>query len=254
MAELNINNLVEDQDDKPPAPTTTISDAALVRLITIDEEFTQEHATQAILWRDLRKTDFVACEIYAMAQVLRQGKVVLEYRLLRAFLVAWKVLDVNFPSLDSTGQAELIRDMVLCQLGPVKKQDTPAVNREITTPAQKKTDAGINKEANSSIRSVKTQTLSPGSPFKLLFKTQKKWARQRQLKTLIPQAKKPEKRKRELEDEDGCIDTVDEELSEGVQMEPTPVSTPEKKALIRQKLERKRKLEALASKSKRRCF
>ncbi|THW68991.1 hypothetical protein D6D19_08658 [Aureobasidium pullulans] len=257
--EPNVNDPIEDQDNKYPASTTTISDAALLRLITIDEEFTQEHATQAvseikILWRDLRKTDFAAYEIYDMAQVLRQGKVLLEYRLLRAFLVAWKVLDVNFPSLDSTGQAELIRDMVLCQLGPVKEQTTPVVDNEITTPARKKTDAGVNKEAHSSILSAKTQTLSPGSPFKLLFKTQKKWARQRQLKALISQAKKPEKRKREIEDEDGCIDTVDEELSEGVQMEPTPVSIPEKKALIRQKLERKRKLEALASKSKRRRF
>lgn len=48
MAEPNVNDSVKDQDDKPPAPTTTISDAALVRLITIDEEFTQEHATQAV--------------------------------------------------------------------------------------------------------------------------------------------------------------------------------------------------------------
>jgi hypothetical protein len=181
-----------------------------------------------------------------LAQVLRQGKVIVEERCLRAFLVAWKVLDVNFPSLDVTGQAKLIRDMVICQLGPIEKEVMASESENLTTNSRTKTDAGVNKEY--------AQTLSSKSPFKLLFKTQKKWARQRQLKSLISQTKKPEKRKREEEPERDDTDAQLDDEESGLNMEPIALSAAEKEALTLQKLERKRKLEALASKQKRRRY
>ena len=145
-------------------------------------------------------------------------------------------MDVNFLSLDVTGQAKLIRDMVVCQLGLVEKE-VIGDEKVIATP---RTTMGIRSSQEF------MQTHSPGSPFKLLFKTHKRWVRQRQLKTLISQAKKPEKRKREEEPENDD----QEELS----MEPIALSAAEKEALTLEKLERKRKLEALASKHKKRRY
>jgi hypothetical protein len=166
----------------------------------------------------------------------------------RAFLVAWKVLDVNFPSLDVTGQAKLIRDMVVCQLGPVEKEVVAGDDEKAVTPPRTKTAADSNKG--------NIQMHSPGSPFKLLFKTHKRWARQRQLKSLISQTKKPEKRKREDESEhdDTAIHEHDDEYDQELSMSPILLSTAEKEALTLQKLERKRKLEALASKQKKRRY
>lgn len=139
-----------------------------------------------------------------------------------------------------TGQAKLIRDMVVCQLGSIGKE--VAIGENEKTP-RTKTDTDL-------------QVLSPGSPFKLLFKTHKRWVRQRQLKSLISQTKKPEKRKREEETEkdDTAIHEHDDEYDQELSMSPIPLSAAEKEALTRQKLERKRKLEALASKQKKRRY
>jgi hypothetical protein len=148
--------------------------------------------------------------------------------------------------LDVTGQAKLIRDMVVCQLGTVEKDVVATEDEKVVTTPRTKTDGGVNKEY--------AQTFSSRSPFKLLFKTQKKWARQRQLKTLISQTKKPEKRKREEETEhdDTAVQLNDDESE--LNMEPIALSVAEKEALTLQKLERKRKLEALGSKQKRRRY
>ncbi|KAI4752819.1 hypothetical protein E4T52_14979 [Aureobasidium sp. EXF-3400] len=244
MAESQINEPDTDKDNNPHTPETQALDTALSRLITVARDFTQAHAVQAFseiktLWPDLQKTEFTAYEVYNLAQVLRQAKVSVETRCLRAFLVAWKVLDVNFPSLDVTGQAKLIRDMVVCQLGAVEKGVMAGDDKKTVGTPRTKTGADL-------------QTLSPGSPFKLLFKTHKRWARQRQLKSLISQTKKPEKRKREEEPEnDGtAIHEHDDEYNQELNMSPVTVSAAEKEALTRQKLERKRKLEALALKQK----
>jgi hypothetical protein len=145
--------------------------------------------------------------------------------------------------LDVTGQAKLIRDMVVCQLGAVEQK--AMVHDDENTVGTPRTKT-----------SVDLQTLSPGSPFKLLFKTHKRWARQRQLKSLISQTKKPEKRKRqeEPENDDTAIHEHDDESNQELSMSPIPLSAAEKEALTRQKLERKRKLEALALKQKKRRY
>jgi uncharacterized protein (DUF2132 family) len=145
-----------------------------------------------------------------------------------------------------TGQAKLIRDMVVCQLGPVEKEVIAAEDQKLVTTPRTKTNAGVKKEF--------IQAPSPGSSFKLLFKTQKKWARQRQLKTLISQTKKPEKRKRDEDSEhNDTAAELDDDESE-LNMEPIALSAAEKEALTLQKLERKRRLEALGSKQKRRRY
>jgi hypothetical protein len=145
--------------------------------------------------------------------------------------------------MDATGHAELARDMVVSQFGCVEKEVTTNDHEKTITP-RAKMDIDEDKE--------NTQTLSPGSPFKLHFKTQKKWPHQRQLNTLILKTKKLEKRKRGVEDEhDSPVAHLDDDDSE-VRMEPILLSTAEKEALTLEKLERKRKLEALGSKQKRR--
>lgn len=186
-----------------------------------------------------------------MAQVLRRGHILVEKHCLRAFLVAWRVLNVNCPSLDAAGQVKLIRDMVVGQLGGVEKEVTASDdnNEKVGTTPRTKTDTTM-------------QLHSSRSPSKPLLKAHKKLALQCQLKTLISQTMKPAKRKRdeELENDetathkDGVIATgMDDDKSE-ITMEPIVLSTPEKTALTLQKLERKRKLEALASKHKKRRY
>jgi hypothetical protein len=136
--------------------------------------------------------------------------------------------------------------MVVCQLGPVEKEVAATEDEKLITTPRTKTDVDVKREY--------VQTFSPGSPFKLLFKTQKKLARQRQLKTLISQTKKPEKRKKEEEPEhDDTAVQLDDDESE-LNMEPIALSAAEKEALTLQKLERKRRLEALGSKQKRRRY
>ncbi|KAI5238944.1 hypothetical protein E4T42_08847 [Aureobasidium subglaciale] len=268
---------IGDVDYKAP------SCALLTKLITIEEEFTQEHAYQAAyetdtLWPDL---EFDHHDIYDVAQILRQDGIVLELRLLRLFFVAWDY----FP----LGQAKLIRDMVLDQLGPVQKPDVTVNNNELAIAARAKPDAvekkfdcandetwstpkqtpctktvesgtasftakkngSPNKQKLAPTRHNRSQALSPRSPFKLLFKTQKKWARQRQLKALVSQSKKPKDKQVRRESMEIKL-SKDDRLEEELKMEPVTVSAAEKKALTRQKLERKRKLEALTFKAKKR--
>lgn len=145
--------------------------------------------------------------------------------------------------------------MVVCQLGAVEKEVTGDREKMVTTPRMK-ADGGTQKEY--------AQALSPASPSKILSKTHKRWVRQRQLKGLITQAEKLKKRKRKREEEaenddtathiDGVTATsMDDDESE-ITMEPIVLSTPEKTALTLQKLERKRKLEALGSKHKKRRY
>ena len=143
--------------------------------------------------------------------------------------------------------------MVVCQLGAVEKEVTGDREELVATP-RVKTDGGTKKEY--------AQTLSPASPSKLLSKANKRLVRQRQLKSLITQAEKLKKRKREQEPEnddtsthtDGTTATsMDVDESE-ITMEPIVLSTPEKTALTLQKLERKRRLEALDSKHKKRRY
>jgi hypothetical protein len=68
------------------------------------------------------------------------------------------------------------------------------------------------------------------------------------------QTNKLEKRKRELQDEhDATATFMDDDESE-VKMEPVRLSAAEKEVLTLQKMERKRKLEALDSKQKRRRY
>jgi hypothetical protein len=133
--------------------------------------------------------------------------------------------------------------MVVCQLGSADKEVMAGENEKLVTPPRTKID-------------VHLQTLSPGSPLKLLFKTHKELARQRQLKSLISQTKKPEKRKREEELENDHTATYEdgEESNQELNMSPITLSAAEKEALTLQKLERKRKLEALASKQKKRRY
>jgi hypothetical protein len=140
--------------------------------------------------------------------------------------------------------------MVVCQLGPVEKEVVAGDDEKAVTPPRTKTAADSNKG------DVHLQTLSPGSPLKLLFKTHKELARQRQLKSLISQTKKPEKRKREEELENDHTATYEdgEESNQELNMSPITLSAAEKEALTLQKLERKRKLEALASKQKKRRY
>lgn len=146
----------------------------------------------------------------------------------------------------------MIYDMVVCQLGAVEKEVPGDDEKETISTPRAKTDADVKEYL---------QTLSPGSPFKLLFKTHKRLARQRGLRSLITQAEKLKKRKREEENEnddaaarmDNNKATADDEDSE-FDMKPVVISTPEKKAMTLEKLERKRKLEALASRQKRRRY
>ncbi|KAI5202345.1 hypothetical protein E4T39_04746 [Aureobasidium subglaciale] len=271
------------------ADSKSVSDACLAKLITIDEEFTQEHARQAVqgiytLWPDLKFGDH---DIYDIAQSLRQGNVVVEHRSLRAFLVA----SIYFPNPTSPGHVKFIADMTLLQLGPVRKQDVSVYSNEplITarampdavkrqsdsvndneiwstpkqTPRTKTVQSGTtsltkkngssNKQEVTPTRHDRSQILSPASPFKLLFKTQKKWARQRQLRALISQSKKPKKQGIERDDMEIKL-SKDDLPEEDLKREPITVSAAEKKALGRQKLERKRKLEALSLKAKKRTF
>jgi hypothetical protein len=138
--------------------------------------------------------------------------------------------------------------MVVCQLGPVEKEVMAGDDEKTVVTPRTKTAADSSKEH--------AQMQSPGSPLKLLFKTHKRWARQRQLKSLISQTKKSEKRKREVESEqdDAATHEQDDEYNQGLSMSPIPLSAAEKEALTRQKLERKRKLEALALKQKKRRY
>lgn len=139
--------------------------------------------------------------------------------------------------------------MVVCQLGSVEMKATGNGEGPVTT-SRTRADAEL------------VQTLSPGSPSKLLLKAHKRWARQRQLKTLISQAERLKKRKREDKAEnDDTATQLDVEMvthtgddESELNMEPIVLSTPEKEALHLQKLERKRKLEALALKQKRRRY
>jgi hypothetical protein len=48
MAEPQINESDKDGGTKPSTPETQTVDAALSRLITINEDFTQAHAVQAV--------------------------------------------------------------------------------------------------------------------------------------------------------------------------------------------------------------
>jgi hypothetical protein len=164
---------------------------------------------------------------------------------LRAFLVAWRIFNISIPSMDATDQVELARDMVVSQLGCAEKEVTTNDSIKLDTlPIQM--DIDEDKE--------NTHTLSPGSPSKFYFKTQKKWPHQRQLNTLILRTKKLEKRKRGVEKEhDASSTTMDDDDSE-VTMSPVQLSAAEKEVLTLQKLERKRKLEALGSKQKRRRY
>ncbi|KAI5275017.1 hypothetical protein E4T47_01887 [Aureobasidium subglaciale] len=272
----NIIDPIGDVDNNTP------SCALLTKLITIEEEFTHEHAYQAayetdIFWPDL---EFDHHDIYDVAQILRQDGIVLELRLLRLFFVAWDYLP--------PGQAKYIQEMVLDQLGPVKKPNVTVDSNELAIAARAKPDAvekksdcandetGSNPKQTPRTKTVesgtasitqkngspdkqeitptrhnRSQILSPGSPFKLLFKTQKKWARQRQLKALISQSKKPKSKQVRRESMEIKL-SKDDHYEEGLEMEPVTVSAAEKKALTRQKLERKRKLEVLALKAKKR--
>jgi hypothetical protein len=147
--------------------------------------------------------------------------------------------------MDVAGKAELARDMVVCQFGRGEKEGTTNDSLKLDT-SHTKMDIDEDKE--------NTETLSPGSPFKPLSKTEIRWAHQRQLKTLISQTNKLEKRKRGVEDKhDGIAITMDADELE-VKMEPVQVSAAEKEVLTLHKLERKRKLEALGSQQKRRRY
>lgn len=189
-----------------------------------------------------------------MAQVLRQANIIVEARYLRNFLVAWKASGVDFWRVDVTRQAKLVRDILACQLGVAEKGATTSGDQDGKVDATPRTKKG--KE--------EAQTLSPGNPTNLLSKTHKKGARprQHQPKSPISSTKKSEKRKREeeLENDDTATQTddataasMDNDESE-LNMEPITLSAPEKEAITSQKLERKRKLEALASKQKRRRY
>jgi hypothetical protein len=164
---------------------------------------------------------------------------------LRAFLVAWRIFNIIIPSMDATDQVELARDMVVSQLGCAEKEVT-INDDEKTIILRAQMDIDEDKE--------NSQTLSPGSPSKLHFKTQKKWPHQRHLNPLILRTKKLEKRKRGVEEEhDASSTTIDDDDSELI-MSPVQLSAAEKEVLTLQKLERKRKLEALGSKQKRRRY
>ena len=204
-------------------------------------------------WSDLRTTGFTASKILGLSRSLREGNIIVEKSHLRAFLVAWNVLDINFPSLDATKQAKLIRDMVVRQLGAVEKEATSGDGMDTISTARTEIDVDIEEYF---------QKLFPERPSEPLSKANKRLVRQRQLKTLITQAEKLKKRKREEEAEDDDTAThkdgvtaisMEDDESE-LTMEPIALSTPEKTALTIQKLERKRKLEALGSKHKKRRY
>ena len=174
-------------------------------------------------------------------------------RHLRAFLVAWNALETNFPNLDATRQAKLIRDMVVCQLGAVEKEAIGDDEMDTISTARTKIDVDVEEYFHK---------LLPERPSEPLSKVNKKLVRQRQLKSLITRAEKLKKRKREEEAENDDTTThtdgvtaisMDDDESE-LNMEPIVLSTPEKTALILQKLGSKRKLEAFGSKHKKRRY
>ncbi|KEQ75316.1 hypothetical protein M436DRAFT_79729 [Aureobasidium namibiae CBS 147.97] len=139
----------KDEERILSAPVVQASDTALNTLISINEDFTQLHAYQAVheiktQWPDLRATDFTARKINDLFQFLRQGNILVQKSHLRAFIVAWNVLDANFPSLDATKQAKLIRDMVVSQLGAVGKEATDG--DEMNTISTARTKIGVDVE------------------------------------------------------------------------------------------------------------
>ncbi|KAG9964101.1 hypothetical protein KCU61_g3149, partial [Aureobasidium melanogenum] len=113
---------------------TNSHQANLRKLITVDQDFAEDLAIEAVreiekLWPDLKAERFASQDILDLATALRTGKVLLEFRMLRAFLVLWKhsVSPHDVVSLeDLTDLVEAIYDLSSRQLGPVEKQNSAA--------------------------------------------------------------------------------------------------------------------------------
>ncbi|KAG9520186.1 hypothetical protein KCU79_g23545, partial [Aureobasidium melanogenum] len=80
---------------KDDQATRQASNATLHKLIAIGQDFAEDLALQTLgeiekLWPDLKAERFASQDIVDLSTTLRTGKINLESRMLRAFLVLWK--------------------------------------------------------------------------------------------------------------------------------------------------------------------
>ncbi|KAG9742974.1 hypothetical protein KCU73_g8530, partial [Aureobasidium melanogenum] len=116
-------------DDQPShqAPNNNLR-----KLIAIDQDFAKDLALEAVreiemLWPDLIAERFASQDIIDLSNALRTGKVLLEPRMLRSFLVLWKDKIGNRRSMSSQQLIDLaasIHGLVSRQLGPAGKQSS----------------------------------------------------------------------------------------------------------------------------------
>ncbi|KAH0154147.1 hypothetical protein KCU67_g9178, partial [Aureobasidium melanogenum] len=104
----------------------------LRKLIAIDQGFAKDLALEAVreiekLWPDLIVERFASQDIIDLWNALRTGKVLLESRMLRSFLVLWKDKIGNRRRMSSQYLIDLaasIHGLVSRQLGPAGKQSS----------------------------------------------------------------------------------------------------------------------------------
>ncbi|KAG9687585.1 hypothetical protein KCU95_g4478, partial [Aureobasidium melanogenum] len=149
MAEpLTVIDLSQDGINNQQAPNN-----ALRNLIAIDQDFAEDLAIEVVreiekLWPDLKAERFASQDIVDLSNALRTGEVLLEFRMLRAFLVLWKhgVNSLDLVSLeDLTNLAEAIYNLISRQLGPIEKQNSAAALVAPDVSNASKTDDVLNR-------------------------------------------------------------------------------------------------------------
>ncbi|KAG9676510.1 hypothetical protein KCU99_g2694, partial [Aureobasidium melanogenum] len=119
---------------KDDQATRQASNATLHKLIAIDQDFAENLALQALgeiekLWPDLKAERFTSQDIVDLSTTLRTGKINLEFRMLRAFLVLWKdnlKYRQDMSSQQLIDLAVSLHSLVPRQLGPAEKQSSAA--------------------------------------------------------------------------------------------------------------------------------
>ncbi|KAG9838478.1 hypothetical protein KCU77_g10951, partial [Aureobasidium melanogenum] len=117
---------------KDDQATRQASNATLHKLIAIDQDLAKDLALEAVreiekLWPDLIAERFASQDMLDLSKALRAGKILLEPRMLRSFLVLWKDRIGNRKSMSSQQLIDLaasIHGLVSRQLGPAGKKSS----------------------------------------------------------------------------------------------------------------------------------